>query len=272
MPGVNLVVVNPSTEDVYLRSLEKTTGAWKYCTKALLTHSALAGMCIGLGGLRRAAVVHLNETGGDSGGGTRSTGGSGSGGTGSSIGRRGRGRKAEREDDRTCRAHKLASSHPALTRITSRYVLVLPPSARLTWTSNIRALQLTLDPLDNGARLPVETMLNVNGRFSKCTCIDSSTCGTNKLHSGKTWCYTREKRCGGGWSWEYCSKVNNPPASSVGSSTGSGSSGDGVGGHADGGKQKEQMALDDRSTHAKAQQVIAVGGGRYDAEGILTLP
>jgi hypothetical protein len=71
----------------------------------------------------------------------------------------------------------------------------------------------------------------------------------------------------------YCNKVNNPPAvSDVSSSTGSGSSGDAVGSHADGGKQKEQVALDDRSTHAKAHQVIAVGGGRYDAEGILTLP
>ena len=141
--------------------------------------------CVGLNGLRHAAVVHLTES--------------------SSVA----GEKKGGEDDDancpTCRAHTLVKTHAVFKGLNTRYVLALPPSARLTWTSNIRALQLTLDPLDNGARLPVETMVNDPLVFSKCTCKDSSTCGTNKEHKGKTWCYTHETRCGGGWSWEYVS-------------------------------------------------------------------
>ena len=48
-----------------------------------------------------------------------------------------------------------------------------------------------------------------------------------------------------------------------------GGSGGGGGGSSSGG---EKVVFDDRSTHAKAYQVIAVGGSVYDAEGILTLP
>ena len=187
--------------------------------------------CVGLNGLRHAAVVHLTEStnsrsssssisrrsrnsdsNGSAGGSGRREGegggekGGGSGGA-SVATTVGAGEKKGGEDDDancpTCRAHTLVKTHAVFKGLSTRYVLALPPSARLTWTSNIRALQLALDPLDNGARLPVETMVNDPLVFSKCTCKDSSTCGTNKEHNGKTWCYTHEKRCGGGWSWEY---------------------------------------------------------------------
>ena len=187
--------------------------------------------CVGLNGLRHAAVVHLTESSsrsrssssnssrngdshGSAGGSGRREGEGGGGKDGGSGGASaattvGAGEKKEGEDDDancpTCRAHTLVKTHAVFKGLNTRYVLALPPSARLTWTSNIRALQLTLDPLDNGARLPVETMVNDPLVFSKCTCKDSSTCSTNKEHKGKTWCYTHETRCGGGWSWEYVS-------------------------------------------------------------------
>ena len=52
-----------------------------------------------------------------------------------------------------------------------------------------------------------------------------------------------------------------------------GGSGSGSGGGSGGGSiSSEKVVFDDRSTHAKAYQVIAVGGSVYDADGILTLP
>ena len=106
-----------------------------------------------------------------------------------------------------------------------------------------------------------------------CARADKHQCGCEWVNSESC----RSHADDGSLCWTACccplhQNAVNAEAEEGEGSGGGGGGGDGGGGGGGGSSGGEKVVFDDRSTHAKAYQVIAVGGSVYDAEGILTLP